>query len=242
MMNWILDLAVLAVLLIGALIGYRRGAVRTLLEFVGFFVAALVAVWFSGIVAEPLFRGMFREKLVETVGAVLSENIGEAVSVQAEKLMEMLPDYLANAVGLEKLTEMLQSAVSGNAGKIAESIVDQAIAPVAVLLIRVLIGVITFILCKVVLRWIVKVCDLIAKLPVLKQLNGLLGLGIGLLKSAMILLVALTVIRSVVPMLQDPGIFSEETVKESVLFELVYEKNPLYHAMTANDVEVSKEI
>ena len=73
--------------------------------------------------------------------------------------------------------------------------------------------------------------DLVAKLPVLRQLNHLLGGICGALKGAAVILLVLAVLRVALPMGKTPGLLSQRNLEQSVLFGTIYENNPLAAAL-----------
>ncbi len=225
-MPWILDGILIAVLLIFIGIGIRRGAVRTIVEFAGFFAALLAAAVVSNAVTEPLFQSLIRPAVLNAMtGALENTAAGSADPLAAltEKMPEFVVHYFENAQLQQKLTQAL--AVSSVEG--ARVLTDSVVGPVVQMLLRGLIAVATFIVAMVLIRMLAGALDLVAKLPVLHQLNEGLGAVCGAAKGLVVVLLLVMLVTAVLPFLPENDFITMGHIEESVIFQWVHEINPL---------------
>ena len=227
-MGLILDIVLVAIILLFLILGYRHGAVRTLIEFIGFFIAlvaaAAVASWFASF----LFETFVRNPLTEKISLVISDTVGQTASEQAAKIIEVLPQFIVKIGNLTTLSDDIALAAQSGAQVGAATIVDHIVGPVVVLFAQMLTTVLLFIIFLLIIRLIARGADFVARLPVLRELNGLLGMIIGAAKAALIISLLLLVIRAVTPPDQENGIFSAANIEQSTVFKWMYENNPLY--------------
>lgn len=186
-----LTIVVLAILIISTLIGMKKGLIRTVLSLVSI-VLALVFAWIlyphvSNILGqyEPLHQAIYEpvnEFFTEQVPELLSSMIDSAGSSEQSAMIDELPlpqlikDTLSlnnnpeayEALGVENFIEYLSMT--------ATSLILQALSLLLTLLISI-IG----------LHLLMKVTDLVARLPVIHSMNTLGGAIAGLITGYLIM-------------------------------------------------------
>ena len=160
------DLILLALLLIGLVLGWRQGFVQALTRIIVVVAALLLASWIAGKLAEPAARWL---------EPILSEKLEQRLTAQGntDDAGEMLA-----AFGFEG--ETLLSAVVSTALKSAAYAV---------------VYVVSFLLLLLLLRLILTPLHLFTKLPVVHGVNALLGGVLGLVKCALLLFLAVWVLQ-----------------------------------------------
>ena len=164
------DLILLALLLIGLVLGWRQGFVQALTRIIVVVAALLLAGWIAGKLAEPAARWL---------EPILSEKLEQRLTAQGntDDAGEMLA-----AFGFEgdTLSETLLSAVVSTALKSAAYAV---------------VYVVSFLLLLLLLRLVLTPLHLFTKLPVVHGVNALLGGVLGLVKCALLLFLAVWVLQ-----------------------------------------------
>ncbi len=196
-MNFVL-IAVIAVLAIGAVIGWKRGFVDMLFGAVSMILALVLAV----IIAPKLGAAVqenenIMEKLTVKVSEVL--NLDElAVEIpDAERLVDNL--NLPNAIK-EKITsaEFMEKIELDTLAEDASSKMADAVAVfLAKTIITAVCFVVVFVVALILLYLLNKVLDVFAKLPLLKQANQLVGLALGVCQSVLVIWVLFAVITMI---------------------------------------------
>lgn len=234
-MGIVFDIVLVGILLLFIIIGYKKGAVKTLIGFLGSIVAVVAAFVLSFFLADALFSLLFRTPLLNAIDGTLNDSTGLSVAEQINAVLDALPGFISNAIHSAGTQEQISSALAGGVQNAAEAIVDYVARPVVVMLLRIILVVLLMIVFSLVVKLVAKTGDRIARLPLLTQLNSLLGVVIGLIKGAFILLLLTAVLRICLPMVSSPQIFTEENIKSSSLFQLVYEQNPLFRLLEPNE-------
>lgn len=194
------DIIVAAILLIFAVVGFKRGFIKSIASTVSL-VASFVLAWMiSPAVADFLILLGVKEQIYEKVSATLGSGGAESLSA--------LPEAVSNAIMTGQADVLTKTAIS-----VAEICVN-IIAFVSVLIIvRILI-------------WIlVKTLNLIAKLPVISFFNRSLGLVFGAAQGILVVFILMTVLQAVVPMQDNPKLM--QTIENSYITKTVYENNPI---------------
>lgn len=222
----IADGLVLAVLLIFACIGARRGLILSLCGLLAFVVAFLGASFaartLSPVVAdalEPRFAAAIEEQLNESIRQQAAA--GEAAVLSPDDVpLEGVLDALREMGFYETLINTVDRAVESGMTAVAASAaaaVAAAIAQSAAYLILFLLG---FFLILLAWRLLSRALDLVARLPGLHFLNKTGGALFGLVQGCIILFVAAWLLQFFGQMLP------RELVEQTVLLKFFMTTNP----------------
>lgn len=222
----IADGLVLAVLLIFACIGARRGLILSLCGLLAFVVAFLGASFaartLSPVVAdalEPKFAAAIEEQLNESIRQ--QAEAGEAAVLSPDDVpLEGVLDALREMGFYETLINTVDRAVESGmtaAAASAAAAVAAAIAQSAAYLILFLLG---FFLILLAWRLLSRALDLVARLPGLHFLNKTGGALFGLVQGCIILFVAAWLLQFFGQMLP------RELVEQTVLLKFFMTTNP----------------
>ncbi len=173
-MNWIIDIALVTILLIGLVMGYQRGFVKTVAKPV-----KLVAVWICSFKTCSFFARIFVAPLVQpTVTARLSQYLQEnCEGLNSANVTEKLPTLLKMAAGLFDI-DISEIAGSGTTltEKLAETFTEPLVSIFSVAITFVLLLLIYSVLFTVLL-WLL---NLIFHLHPFAWLNRSLGVIFGI--------------------------------------------------------------
>lgn len=165
----VFDIAALIFVLIFSLMMMKKGGMRAILSLGGLVVAIVVASVLYPVVTDVVYKTPLPENLEEIVNETIVIESG-AEDIEA---IDALPDFMKKAILNTK-----SDAVESITQSIAEAVT------------RVIINVIIFVLLIIVTKLIISLAtgalDLVTKLPVLNQLNQLVGFGCGLVISLVI--------------------------------------------------------
>lgn len=233
-MNWILDVAVVAIFVVFTAVGVYRGAVRTIVEFAGFFAALVLAVTLGNRIGEGIFEAFIRPGMLESMEQALDQILTGSIGDPMNALSDALPGYVARFFDGETLMGKMEQALQSGAVEGARVLTDHVIGPVLIMLLRVIVSILLFVVLMFVIRLLAKAADLIARLPVLKQLNKGLGGVCGAAKGLMIIFLVAAVIYGIAPFVPKNWIIGMGNIEKSVVFQWVCEINPLYHLFAPN--------
>lgn len=238
MTAYILDGAVILIFLLAILIGYRRGFVKAAIRLVGCVLALVVALCISRPLAGGVFDVFLADPLKDTVAAQIGPTDEQAVQEALDKVLENLPRPVVNALagmGLgtpEEITRQVQGALGGSAQEIAGEIVTLVLRPVAVSLLGALLFLIVFVLCMVLVGILASVINKAFQLPVLKQVNGLLGVVVGALEGVLLVFVGVTIVTVVSYASDSDGLLSRSVVEQTRIVQAIERVSPATDALS----------
>ncbi len=243
-MAYLLDIAVILIVVATVIAGYRHGFLRSIIGVIGLLVSLLLAFFVSGLIADGVYTGIIQPKTEETIASGISESIGAAGSVEdgLKAAVEYLPGVVQNFMedeGLspESLAGQVDQKTEDTAHAIAATITDAVVRPVMTLAIRVVCFLILFVVLLVVTGILGKLLGKIIKHTPLKGVNSILGAVLGLLKSVMWVLFLVTVVQMIAHFSSDTGFISQKTIEDTTLVEAIADINPL---VTTRDALVSQ--
>lgn len=199
--SYILDIVLLAVFLLFVAVGVRRGFIRSAIHFVGAAVSAFLASVLGGAAAQWVFDTLFRGALVEKIQESLSSLGTDNPAVVIQSVLSSLPDFLVRALEEAGVTvAALTRTISLQSGAAAEMIAD-SLSPVFVSFLKVLAVIVLFLLFTMLTRVLADLLSAAFHLPMLWQINGLLGGVFGFLLALMSVWVVISMVRVFTPML-----------------------------------------
>lgn len=230
-MSWILDGIVVLVVGISLFLGYRRGFIRTAVQLAGYVLAFFIAISLSASIADFTYDRFIGNGIRENIAAAFSENAGATVSEKIEGAIESLPDFVQTALAENKSVQNVLSTVDqkteNTIDAVTETVVEQIVRPVAVALLRFISFLILFLVLLLLVALLGKLVKPITKLPLIHQVDGTLGLVLGLAKGCILAFVAVTVMQLISTSGSTTGPFTVENLENSMLAGWLAKINPL---------------
>lgn len=199
MLTWILDLAVLLLLGVCVWIGRKRGFIKTMTGVLAFFAAAAVAFLLHKSVANVVYDKGIEPSILTAVEEHLPD--GQATAQNVDLVLQKLPGFLQNVLdkngmgsGADVLTKITGAA---EPAAVAQQISDTVVRPVVLPVLQTLCVLLLFLVALLLARWLLRVLHVVAKLPVLKQLNKAGGLLAGAVSGILWVLFAVGVLQIV---------------------------------------------
>lgn len=232
-MPYILDLVLFGVFVLFVALGVFRGFIRSAIHFLGSIIAACLAAVLGGLAAQWLFDTMFRAALVERVQSSLNMLGTHDALSSVDNLLASLPDFIVRALEDAGITaSTIGGGIASQSGAAAEYIAD-LLAPTFIGFIKVLAVIVLFALLMVVVRILAEVLSHALRLPVLGQLDGILGGVCGFLLALVLVWVVLAAVQVFVPML-DMNTQNQivQALDDSIVAGIFVNMNPLGNLFT----------
>lgn len=224
----LLDVILVVLLCYCAYAGYKGGFLKTIVKFVGYISAVLIAFIGSRLLSTFLCE-MSRDFLlnfsIKHLGDVQNGTPAQAV----EKMYASMPKFITNAARFffgsseditQKLAEGSQSA--------AEGITDLILMPIVEILLQTILFLIILGICMFLVRRIVKASSIIRRIPLLGSVNALFGGVLGLAQGALIIIILVGILNFAVAVTGwDQTWFTPEMIEKTYLFRYVYDITPL---------------
>lgn len=217
------DLIMLAVIIIIAIVGYVRGAVKTILSVVGGILSYIFACVLGKSLAAPVYSSFFEESINEKISLQINDILENGSSSIGDSITELLPDSLQFFVSDTELIESLNSVVGDTTTQIVENstqIINQVIEPVFIGLLAVCITIVLFVVFNLIVTMLLHMSDFINDIPVVGKANRITGAIIGFLFGLGLTFAVVTVSTQLIPVSSEDSEFNNSIKETSLFFEI----------------------
>lgn len=230
-MAYIIDGVVILIFLLSIIIGARRGFIKTLSGVVAFVAALAVALLLKDAVAGFVYNTMVEPPILSN----LEEQLGaDGTTVQnMEKAYDTLPDLVKNLlaqVGVQDVNDLTQTMKVGAEGSLVQSVAD-VVRSVVLPVLQAVFSLVLFILAHIAAGLLLRVLDVVAKLPLLKQVNKSLGAVAGVFSGVLWVLFAVSVIQIVAALGKADSVINMQVLNDTLLTNWLVGVNPLASAL-----------
>ena len=212
-MGYIIDLALILIIALFTFIGYKQGLVKSALKILSFFIAIVIAL----VLYKPISNIIIKNT---TIDDKLKDSIMENIKIEGKEETEDSKDAEKSNVLKNNLSNKI---ISG-----ANSTMEEVASAFAVKLIELCVILLLYIAARIALVFVTALADLIAKLPILKQINEIGGFIYGLVKRIVIVHVILAVIYLISPTIKSK-LFDE--IDNTIITKQIHINNILLKAI-----------
>ncbi len=230
-MTYVLDAAVVLLFVLAVYIGHRRGFIKTVAGIAAFAVALVVASvlaaplagWTYDTFVEPSLVTALEEQMT-AAGSNISAQIGAAYDAMPSLVQNLLAQFgVVDAGALEQLVWAGREEMSSS----PTYLVFDAVRSVLLPFVEALCSLVLFFMTNILAAILLRALDVVAKLPLLKQVNKTLGVVGGIVSGALWVLVAVTVIQVVAAFAAPTDAINLTVVNDTLLVSRLAEINPL---------------
>ena len=216
-----LDLAILAIMLLSMVTGWKQGMVRGVLTLAATVLSILIAIRVgavvSAVVVDQVIRPATYEVVMERVDELSLQDLGISPVEEMEQVLEAIENEfvreearrILSTFGLS--TESTEGMAKETLAAISSEIVDTVLYGAVQEVISALLCLLTYTLLRLVFRPVIFAVCKTFELPLLRQVNQLGGLAVGTVRGLILVLLAVWALRLF-------GLWiTEETIAESYL-------------------------
>lgn len=195
------DIIIIAVFALLFFIDFKRGIAITILYVAGVALTGFLAYHISNFLASWVYTAFVQQTLttnlqqmIDTQG--INSAIANSFSALPNWVMGMLGFFLS-IFGLDSSVYTNDFQVSNSAAAAVSTSVENLIQPVITGMFRLVIGVVISIIIFIIIKILVKKLARVFKIPVVKQINKLLGGVLGLAEAAILVFFAVNIFSGV---------------------------------------------
>ncbi len=224
-MNIILDVAVILLIFILVYSGFKRGAVKSVVELAGCLVSALAASVISSFLSVRIYTAFFEGRITEKISSSIDKvDMTNLTGTSIDSVVEALPDYVRNSLeisGTDK-TDMINGFLEKETLSDAQ-VIEGFIRPVMIKLISVVVTIVLFAVFAAIITLVTKSFTAavdVAGLSIVNRLGGaFIGFALGL---TIIMMLAFIIYALGVTLPPDLAMSVRNGIDRSYLFKLIY--------------------
>lgn len=195
------DIIIIAVFALLFFIDFKRGIAITILNVAGVALTGFLAYHISNFLASWVYTAFVQQTLttnlqqmIDTQG--INSAIANSFSALPNWVMGMLGFFLS-IFGLDSSVYTNDFQVPNSAATAVSTSVENLIQPVITGMFRLVIGVVISIIIFIIIKILIKKLARVFKIPVVKQINELLGGVLGLAEAAILVFFAVNIFSGV---------------------------------------------
>lgn len=239
-MSYVLDAAIVGILLFCVFEGAYKGFIRAVLETGGgiiagigtYFLAKPLGKWLAENILNGFFEEIVSKKLLEAMGKASSDNSLEAIkNIDIAEVIKT-PDILSEALSqfgadTNEVTGLIET-LTGNNAQNAEKVVNAVAHPISITVATVFSAFIIFIVLMILIMFIAKAATGISYLAGLGKINRVFGFLFGFVKGAVMVLFISVMLHYITPYIAEPlKLDAENPYQNSYIYSFVDKNNPL---------------
>ena len=204
-MNFLIDIILIAIIALITFIGYKRGLIKVAFKLISFLLAIVLAV----VLYKPVSNFIINSTPIDDN---LKQGIEERLSspdISDEETDNIVAAYYDN--------------VKNSSTTVAAKIISESIINVGCMII-------VFVISKLILLLFRFSGDLIAKLPLIKQLNSVGGFVYGILEGFILIYILLALIALMSPIFNMNQIIN--MINSSIIANIMYNNNIIFILFT----------
>lgn len=196
------DIIIIAVFALLFFIDFKRGIAITILNVAGVALTGFLAYHISNFLALWVYTAFVQQTLTTNLQQMIdTQGINSAIA----NSFSALPNWVMGMLGFFLSIFGLDSSVYTNdfqvpnsaAAAVSTSVVENLIQPVIIGMFRLVIGVVISIIIFIIIKILVKKLARVFKIPVVKQINKLLGGVLGLTEASILVFFAVNIFSGV---------------------------------------------
>ncbi len=226
-MGILLDIGFVIIILLCVVFGYKKGFFKSIAGFIGAVIAMFLAWVLAGLIANALYQGIFREKLIDNISAVLSNDALASFPEKAAQVVANLPGFLSNTLNNQGITSSQIEQSLQAAGNNAAPATADLISPAVIWLLQLLLTVILFFILVILVRIVIKLIGNVFRLPVLCQVDGILGGLFGIFKGVVYIFLVCILLQLLMPVIGNSSEPMKQVLDNSFIYQFIFYNNPI---------------
>ncbi len=223
-MNIVLDLAVIAVIVLLIVGGYRRGLIKTVVELIGTVVSSLIASVGGSLLSVSLYDAFLKERIIKAAADAMPEVTPTMHTSDISKhMLDQVPAYIKNSleiagVDVHSLNQEIERSV-----KEVPVMIETMVRPIVLKVFTVLISIALFVIIAAIFSLITKSLITATNLVGLSTANKVFGALIGMVEALMLIIVlsmVLSTLTVLLPIEQAQGL--RDAIDSTFLYKIVY--------------------
>lgn len=208
-MSVLIDLVVIGIIAICIFLGYKKGLIGVLFTILSFLIALIIAF----VLYKPISNAIIANTQIdETIQNAIMEK------VLKNKTEENITPEQAN-----NTSQIVIDYINSYTSEIKNTGTEIVAKNLAQTTIGIVVFILLLIISRIILYFFKAIFNIIAKIPIIKQVNKLGGIVYGVIKGLLIIYIILAITSLLAPMLSDLEIF--KAVNNSFIAGYMYNNN-----------------
>ncbi|MEE1077094.1 MAG: CvpA family protein [Acutalibacteraceae bacterium] len=217
------DLIMVAVILILSIVGFARGAVKTIISVVGGVLSYVLSYTLGKRLAEPVYNYFFKESVEKKISLQVTDLLENGNGNIGDSITESLPAPLQFFANDTDLIDSLNNVVGETNAQVVESathIIQQVAEPIFISLVSILVTIVLFMAFSAVVSLILHLSNVIDKIPVVSKANRIVGAILGFMSGLVLTFATVFIFTQFSPFISNESKFNNNVQETSLFFKI----------------------
>lgn len=209
----ITDIIIVAVIVLFALIGVKRGIAKTILNLAGLVLTAISAYYLSSFLSQFIYDSFLKQTVITNIQQIIEQN---GIDYALNNCLEAVPQWIngilsffAGIFGVSLDEFESQLIIPSDISSSTSQVVESAVAPVVTSVLSIIFVIVLFIIIFIIVKKLIRLASGVFNIPVIKQINQLLGGIFGLAEGLLVVFIAVNIF-DIVTGYTNPALLSNE--------------------------------
>lgn len=229
---WFYDVIVVGIFLICIYLYAKKGFLRSVVLLVGRIAAIVIAILLSGAIASSIYVNSIEPKVTKEISSRIDvatdkDNVKAIITDATKTFPKAFQDAMLSFADInDEAMNKIDNSLSKSSDDVAKAISQEIIRPIIEFLIRVVLFAVFFAVLMIGVNLVAKMFGTLYNVPILGQLNMLLGGALGLINAVVILFLLVLALKGVIIATgNDLIVINEQTIGKSTIFDWIYNFN-----------------
>ena len=224
-MTLLLDVGIVALVIMFAIGGYKKGLLISLVNVAGTIIACALAPLVSSVFSTMIYDSFIKEEITESVSKAtegIPANMGDIE--RATEILSKLPNSINNMLSFVGVQADGLAAEAISTRLDVPELIEGIVRPNAMRLISTVLTVILFIIISVGLKFAAGLATKALEAVKLGTINKMLGGVFGIAESAFIIMMVTLLVYFVMMFMSPEGCaYVNDRINETVLYKIIYQ-------------------
>ena len=207
-MGIFVDVILCSIIILNVFIGYKKGLIKVAFNIFAFFIAIIATfILFKPISNLVINKTQIDDKIKETIITKASRNQEQKESKENKGFVQ----------------EYIENEIKTKAEEVKNSTVENLAEAISIKSVEILTWIMLFVAIRIVLILLKFLSETISEIPIIKQFNEVGGIIYGIVKSAVIIILILTIIF-IISSIHGNGKIND-AIEESYVTKFIYNNN-----------------
>lgn len=215
----VVDIIVLSVILIFIIIGIKRGIAITLLNLAGVILCAISAYYLSELLAQSFYDAFLKQTIITNVENIIEQN---GLEYAVQNPFEAMPQWILSVLSLLLMIFGItidefekNMAFSKDISLTIAQNIEITLNGLVISIFMIILVIILFIVLFFLIKKIIKLALNVFEIPVIKQINKLLGGLFGAIEGIVIIWFAINIFYAIIAF-TSPDIIQNDAITGEV--------------------------
>ena len=215
----VVDLIVLSIILIFVIIGIKRGIAKTLLSLAGVILCAISAYYLSELLAQSFYDAFLKQTIITNIENMIEQN---GLEYAVQNPFEAMPQWILTILTFiltlfgATIDEFEKNiAFSKNLSLTIAQNIEKTLSGLIISIFMIILTILLFIVLFYFVKKIIKLTLNVFEIPVIKQINKLLGGLLGAIEGIVVVWFAINIFYAIMTF-TSPEIIQSEAIKGEV--------------------------